>query len=56
MARREVPPRRGDRLVEPLHGARESYRVLEGSLMAIENEHDTQPTAPEAVVAAADNP
>lgn len=52
----QVPPRRGDRLVEPLHGARETYELLEGSLMAISNEHDEQPAAPEPVVAAADNP
>jgi FlaA1/EpsC-like NDP-sugar epimerase len=51
-----VPPRRGDRLVEPLLGARESYELLEDSLMAIENEHDARSTAPQPVVAAADNP
>lgn len=42
-----VPPRRGDRLVEPLIGRHESYR-LEGNLMVIHNPHDHLATSDEA--------
>ena len=53
----EIPPRRGDRLVEPLHGSRESYELIDGSLMVIENAHDGRVSATEPVaVLTADNP
>lgn len=39
-----VPPRRGDRLAEPLHGSHESFELIDGMLMDITSPHD-QPVA-----------
>jgi len=39
-----IPPRRGDRLVEPLHGTHESFELIDGMLMDITSPHD-QPVA-----------
>ena len=54
----EIPARRGDRLVEPLHGSRETFELLDESLMVIENAHDgkVSATEPVATLTAADNP
>jgi hypothetical protein len=35
-----APPRRGDRLVEPLHGEHERFELLDGKLMVISSPHD----------------
>ena len=36
-----VPARRGDRIIEPLIGKHESYKLLDEKLMVINNPHDT---------------
>src|SRR6266498_1309344 len=43
----EIPARRRDRLVEPLHGSRETFELLDESLMVIENAHDGMVSATE---------
>lgn len=42
-----VPARRGDRLIEPLVGEHESYKLLENKLMIINNPHDVVTAANE---------
>lgn len=39
-----IPPRRGDRVVEPLHGDHETYELLDGCLMIVASPHDGPPT------------
>lgn len=51
-----VPPRRGDRVVEPLVGHHESYRIEEGRLMIIDNPHDKENSTAETTSAEAEYP
>lgn len=37
-----VPPRRGDRVVEPLHGQHETYELIDDVLMDISSPHDSE--------------
>jgi FlaA1/EpsC-like NDP-sugar epimerase len=55
----EVGRRRGDRLVEPLHGTQETYELVDEALMVIANVHDTggmRARAAEPAAIGADNP
>lgn len=40
-----IPPRRGDRVAEPLHGDHESYELVDGNLMVVSSPHDGPPAA-----------
>jgi UDP-N-acetylglucosamine 4,6-dehydratase/5-epimerase len=39
-----IPPRRGDRVAEPLHGEHESFELLDGMLMVVSGPHDEPST------------